>query len=114
MSIDHCGFDIPVSEELLDRPDIVAGFEEVRGEGMAERVASRPGSQAGLDHSVADGSLDERFVNVVAPLLAGLRTSPPMFLGEDPLPAPFTGRPGVLAVQRIGHLDTTQPSARSR
>jgi hypothetical protein len=84
MSINHCGSDIPVSQKLLDCPDVVAGFEEVCRERMAERVAGRAGGQAGFDHSVADGSLDEGFINMVASLLAGLRVPPPVFLGGRP------------------------------
>src|SRR3972149_5749257 len=37
------------------------------------------------------------------PLFAGSWVFPPVLLGEDPLPAPFSGSVGVLAVQGIGH-----------
>jgi len=107
MSIDHCGSDIPVSQKLLDCPDVVAGFEEMSGEGVAEGVAGCAGGQAGLDHGISDCSLDEGMIDVVPSLLAGLRVPPAMFLGEDLLPAPFSGRPGVLPAQRIGQLNQT-------
>jgi len=38
MGVDHRGLDILVTEEFLDCPDIVAIFEEVGGEAVAEGV----------------------------------------------------------------------------
>ena len=40
MGVDHCGADILVTEELLDRADVVTGFQEVSREGVAEGVGS--------------------------------------------------------------------------
>jgi hypothetical protein len=58
MGVDHRRADIPVSQELLDRPDVVAVFEEMGGEGMARggarQVRPRPEPQDG--EGVADGS----------------------------------------------------------
>ena len=42
MKVDHGGFDVCVSHEGLDRADIGAGFEQMRREGMAHRVAGGP------------------------------------------------------------------------
>lgn len=39
MSVDHGGFDVAVAEEFLNGSDVVAVFDEVGGEGMAEGVA---------------------------------------------------------------------------
>lgn len=39
MGVDHGGFDVAVAEEFLDGADVVAVFDEVGGEGMAEGVA---------------------------------------------------------------------------
>ena len=38
MRIDHCGFDILVTEQFLHGADIITGFQEVCGNTMAEGV----------------------------------------------------------------------------
>ena len=38
MGVDHGGLDIFVTKELLDGANVIAVFEEVRGEAMAEGV----------------------------------------------------------------------------
>ena len=42
MGVDHRRLEVLVIRELLDRADVVAVFQEVRGEGVAERVAGGP------------------------------------------------------------------------
>ena len=39
VGVNHGGADVAVAEELLDRADVVAGLEQVRGEAVAEGVA---------------------------------------------------------------------------
>jgi len=48
MGIDHRGFHVLVPQQFLNRPDIVTAFQQMRGEGMAERVASGAFGQPGL------------------------------------------------------------------
>jgi len=38
MGIDHCGFNILVTEKFLHGADIISGFQEVSGKAMAEGV----------------------------------------------------------------------------
>jgi len=38
VGVDHSGADVLVTEELLDRADVVAGFQEVSREGVAKGV----------------------------------------------------------------------------
>jgi len=40
--IDRCGGDPLMSQELLDRAQIAAAFNEMGGEGMPQRVGSHP------------------------------------------------------------------------
>ena len=47
MGVDHRSLDVAMAQEFLDRPDIIAGFEQVRGEGMPEGVTSGPFCQSG-------------------------------------------------------------------
>jgi hypothetical protein len=83
MRIQHGGTNVLVTEQFLDRPDIITGFKEVRGERMPERVA--PGM---LDHTspadgLLDGSLKDRLMKMVAPFFPGFRVLPPVLLGKD-------------------------------
>ncbi len=39
MGVDHRGFDVVVAEQFLQRSDVVAILEQMRGETMSERVA---------------------------------------------------------------------------
>jgi hypothetical protein len=55
MGVDHGGFDIFVSEEFLDGADIVASFEQMGSEGVAEGVGGDPLWDAGLDGSRLNG-----------------------------------------------------------
>ncbi len=38
--MDHRRLDVPMAEQLLYGPDVVAAFEQVGGKGMTERVGS--------------------------------------------------------------------------
>ena len=60
----------------------------MRGEGMAERVACGVLREAGLPYGGLYGSLEEGFIDMVAPLFARPRIDPAMLLGKYPLPSP--------------------------
>lgn len=38
MGVDHRRADVPVPQKFLDRPDLLAVFQEMRGQGMAQGV----------------------------------------------------------------------------
>jgi len=42
LGIDHRGAHIVMTEEFLDRSDVITIFQQMCGEGMSQRVASRP------------------------------------------------------------------------
>ena len=65
MGVDHRGADVVVTEELLHGADVVAVFEEMRGERMPQRVAGGPLVNACLTHGIFHGPLDRAFVNMV-------------------------------------------------
>ena len=46
VGVDHRRADVPVTEQLLDSADVVALFQEVSGERMAEGVARTPSSRS--------------------------------------------------------------------
>ncbi len=68
-------------EQLLDRPDVVAVFQDMRGERMAEGMAACGLRDAGSKDRLLDRALQNGFVQVV-----------PAFLSRDPV--------GIMAVRR--------------
>ena len=89
--------------------DVVAVGQQVGGERMAEGVASDSPGQSGLSRSLIDRLLDERFVDVVSSLLAGLRVRPAMLLREHELPTPLPVGVGILAGQGVRSFDAAVP-----
>jgi hypothetical protein len=66
MRIDHCRADIPVSQQFLDRTDVRARFEEVRGESVAERMRRGRLRDAGFAHGPLEGALQRFLMQVMA------------------------------------------------
>jgi len=98
VSINLCRFNVLVAEEFLHSADIVAGFQEMGGEAVAEGVGcGRFGDAAGLDRG-ADSALQIGVVGVVAAGNAAARIDAEFGGREDILPAPFAIRIGVFAV----------------
>ena len=71
MGVDHRRPDIRVAEELLDGADVVAGFEEMGGEGVAEGVTGDSARDAYGERGIVDCALDRALVIVVTVLVAG-------------------------------------------
>ena len=92
MGVDHCCFDVAVAPQFLHRADVVAGGQQVRGEGMTKRMAGDRLRQTGLVSGLRDGLLDERFVDVVPSLLASPGIPPAMLLWRHELPVPLATR----------------------
>jgi hypothetical protein len=44
VQVDHRGIDLFVSKELLDRVEMCAGLQQMRGKGMAQRMDEAAGS----------------------------------------------------------------------
>src|SRR5439155_24470949 len=53
---------VAVAEQFLNRPDVVAVLEQVRGERVAERVATRGLGDAGPTDGVLDRALQHRLM----------------------------------------------------
>src|SRR5664279_4944214 len=103
--VDHRRADVLVAEQLLDGADAVAALEQMRREGVAQRVARGVLGDAGTPHGVADGALDDGGVHVMAALLPGAVVGPAALLREDPLPAPLRRCARVLAGEGVGELN---------
>jgi len=90
-----------------------AGLRMPRGgKRVSEAVAARRHCHPRGHHGPANLFLNDRAIEVVAPLLPTCWVSPAFALGEHPVPAPFLGGVGVFPGQgvRQGHL----PQSRSQ
>src|SRR5262245_55077370 len=94
--IHHRRGHISVAQEFLHGADIVTVFEQVRGEGVAERVAGGPLGDAGGHHRVLHRTLEDRFMQMMATTLAGDLVHVGARGWKDPLPSPLTARVRIL------------------
>jgi hypothetical protein len=111
VGVDHGDGDVAVAEELLDGADVVAGFEEVGGEGVPEAVGGDVLGDPGEGRAQLDGSLDDGLVEVVAAGLSGAGVKVGAGRGEEPLPGPRAGGVRVLEVESVGELDVSRSVA---
>ena len=81
--INHRRADVGVAEELLHLADVVAVFQQVRGERAAERVAARTFRESGLADRGRDRSLDRTLVEVEPRRLMGTRISAEARCGKN-------------------------------
>jgi hypothetical protein len=72
MRIDHRRADILMPKELLNRSNIVSVFQQVRREGMPERMTTGRFGDPGCPHGLSDRSLQDGFVEVMPLPLASL------------------------------------------
>ena len=101
MGIDHCCSHIGMAEEFLDVPDIIALFQEVGSERVAERMAAPVFRDASAEDSGLDSALEGRFVDVVASFEAGGGVLAATGGGEEELPAELTCGVRVFAFEGI-------------
>src|SRR5262245_36221587 len=69
--VDHRRRDIAMPEQLLDGADVVPSLEQMRREAVAQRVRADGLDDAGVPAGLADGTLNDGFVLMVAPGLPG-------------------------------------------
>ena len=89
-----------MAEQLLNGPDVVAVFEEMRRERVAERVTRRPLDEASFEDRLSDRTLDDGFVQMMTTPLPCRAIRVESCRREEPLPAPFAARMWVLAAER--------------
>ena len=89
-----------VPQQLLDRADVVARFQQVRGERVMERVTADRLADTGAHHRQPYRALQRSLVEMVPPLLTRGRVQIAPGCRKHPLPRPFASRAGILQAQR--------------
>jgi hypothetical protein len=109
VGVDHCSVDVPMAQELLDRPDVVAILQQVGRKGVAEGVAADTLGNAGVGHRLLDRALQDRFVKVVPHPDGFPRVPVKARCREDVLPGPLEAGARILALERLreGHAART-------
>jgi len=105
VSVDHCGFDVFVTQEFLDGADVVAVLQQVGGERVAEGVAGNAPGDAGPAGGSLDGLLQAVGVEVGAAEHACARVGGESVGRKDVLPGPFSAGVRVFAFQGEGEFD---------
>lgn len=101
MGINHCGADIFVPQEFLNRPDIVTVLQQVRRKRVTKRVAPRRLRYPGAPDSLLDRPLQDGFVKVMSASHPPPRVSAEPRSGENILPTPLSWGVGVFSIQRV-------------
>src|SRR5437867_6945906 len=91
MGVDHRRAHIPVAQQLLNGADVVPVLQQVRRKGVPEGVTRRLLRQGGLEHGLADGTLDDRLVQMMAPALTRGPVDVEPRRREHPVPCPGHG-----------------------
>jgi hypothetical protein len=110
MRVDHRRADVAVPEQRLNRANVVAVFQEMSREGMAEGMAGRRLGDPGGPNRIVYRALEDGLVEMVpAPLSChSVHVGPRR--GEDPLPSPFAARVRVLQAETAGQLHPVRPA----
>ena len=103
--VDHRGRDIAMPEELLDGSDVVARFEQVGREAVAERVTRSGFRDASRDHRKPESALQDGFVEMMAAKLTACAIAILASCRKEPLPYPLVGRVRILPGEGFGELD---------
>ncbi len=109
MGVNHRGAHIPVPKQFLNRPDVIAVFQQMRGEGMTESMAACGFRDASLQDRLLYRALQNGFVEVVPALLSCAPVGIMACRWKDPLPRPRFACIRVFALKSIGQGNTTKP-----
>lgn len=91
VGVNHGRPHVLMPEKLLDRSDVVSTLEKMGRERVSQCMALRLLDNASITHSRLHCFLDYRFINMIAPLLAGPPILPSILLRKHELLLPFPG-----------------------
>src|SRR5262245_59905429 len=101
MGVDHRCTHVLVSQEFLHGTDIVAIFQQMRGEAMTERVTAAVFRDTSPLESLFDGGLHNGFRDMVSAFHPGAWVHRAFCGGKDILPDPGAAGLGIFAVKSI-------------
>lgn len=107
--IDHGGLHVAMAEQVLHCANVVAVFQQVGGEGVAQGVGGDVLGQVGEIGGPLDGLAQTAGRNVVASAQPGAGIGGNLGRGEDPLPGPIPAGRRVFTLECGGHVDGTEP-----
>ena len=90
-----------VSEQLLNGPDVIAGFQKARGETVTQRMATGGLRDASQPYRLFQRPLQTGLAGMVTAHLSRPRVSAQMARWEDILPSPFSGRLRIFSSQGV-------------
>lgn len=96
VGIDHGRAHVAMSEQLLDRADVVLSVEQMCREAVPERMTGSWTRNASRPGRVLHRPLENGFVQVMTPRLSGSPIDVEPSGGKHPLPGPFLWGAGVL------------------
>ncbi len=97
--VNHGRPNIRVTQQLLDRPNIVAIRQQMGGERMTQRMAPSPFLDLSRIHGLLHRPLHHGLMEMVSSLLTRLHVSPAVRLRKDELPNPLAIGVGILLGQ---------------
>ena len=96
--INHRSGDVLVPQKFLNRSDVVAVVQQVGRKRMSKRVWASRFRDLRFEPGLVNGLLENRFVEVVAPLFSCDRIGVMAGGWKHPLPSPVPTRAGILSV----------------
>lgn len=92
MRINHRGTHVPMTQQLLNCPNVVSALEQMRREGMPKRMTSDSACNRRSLYCLTNGTLDCRIVQMMSHHLAGGGITIETRRRKHPLPAPLAPR----------------------
>ena len=86
MRVDHRRRQVAVPQQLLNRPDVVPGLQQMGRKRMPQGMGGDALGDLRLTSGRLDGTLNDRFVEMVPALLVRLRVPVPPGCWKNPLP----------------------------
>jgi hypothetical protein len=108
VGVDHRRTDIRMSEQFLNRSNVVSILEQMRCKGMAEGVATDSLRDPCPPDRARDRALHHRFVQMIARRWSKSRVSADACRGKHELPARVNGRVWIFLVERARQNDAAQ------
>src|SRR5437899_10175039 len=98
-------------EQLRHRADVVAGFEQVRSEGVAQRMRAHRLGDPRATTRLLEGASRDRLIQMMPAEHSIVWIDGAPARRENVLPAPFPARARILAPQRVRKMHLAEPRA---